>query len=183
MNNKKKSILVLVSLVLLLCFGAGGTLAFLIHQPDPITNEFQPTEVTTTVEEKTENGVKSEVKIKNTGTTEAYIRAAVVITWQDENGNVYGQLPVAGEDKDYTISYDLKNGWSLKSDGFYYWKAEVEPGEVTGTLITSCAPVAGKAPEGYNLCVEIIASGIQSKPAHVVQETWKVTVDSNGNIS
>lgn len=182
MNNKKKSLLVLVSLVLVLCFGAGGTLAYLIHQSGPITNEFQPTKVTTTVEEKVDNGVKTDVKIQNTGSTEAYIRAAVVITWQDTEGNVYGQLPMAGTDKDYTISYDLNNGWSLKADGFYYWNAEVAPSKTTGPLITSCAPVADKAPEGYNLCVEIIASGIQSQPRHVAESVWHVTIGEDGKI-
>ena len=32
----------------------------------------------------------------------------------------------------------------------------------TGILFTRCAPVAGKAPEGYQLSVEILAQSIQA---------------------
>ena len=47
-------------------------------------------------------------------------------------------------------------------------------------MIESCAPVAGKVPEGYDLQVTILADGIQSKPDNVVKEVWKV-VEVNDN--
>lgn len=182
-QNWGKPAALLVSLVLLVGVAVGGTLAYLVTNTDPIENQFTPSKVTTTVEEKLDGNVKKNVKIKNTGDTEAWIRAAVVITWQDENGNVYGGTqPVAGTD--YTIEWNVDEQktdhekWFKGKDGFYYWTKPVKSQEedanncFTGVLITECKLVAGKAPEGYALTVEIIGSGIQSKPADVFNDNW-----------
>ena len=178
MKRKKQTVkpsALLVSLLLLLTVTVGGTLAFLLDSSGPITNVFTPSQVTTRVDESFNGSVKSNVRIQNTGDTAAWIRAAVVITWQDADGNVYGKAPVANED--YTISYDLVSGWEKGDDGFYYWTkpvAATSEGEAsyTGILITECKPVEGKAPEGYHLTVEILGSGIQSLPTSVVTEKW-----------
>ena len=47
-------------------------------------------------------------------------------------------------------------------------------------VLDDIVSVAGKAPEGYNLQVTILADGIQSKPDKVVKEVWKV-VEVNDN--
>ena len=51
---------------------------------------------------------------------------------------------------------------------------------MTNELIKECKAVAGKAPEGYSLSVEIIADAIQSVPTHVVVDSWKVKLDTDG---
>ena len=185
MKHNKKAATLLVSLLLAVCVTAGGTLAFLTDAKG-LTNTFTPSHVTTEVIEDPFDGTtKENVTIKNTGNTEAWIRAAVVITWQDEKGNVYGQMPVEGED--YEIAYDLKNGWIKGDDGFYYWTKPVKSVEEapnncsTGVLIKSCTvggTTAVAPPSGYNLNVEIIGSGIQSKPDDAVEEAWGVTVNT-----
>lgn len=177
--NKSKAIL--VSLLLITCVTVGGTLAYIVADSKPVENTFTPSVVTTEVMEDvtTVPGTKSDVKIKNTGDTTAYIRAAVVVTWQDEAGNVYGQKPVEGED--YNINW-TKNGWAEGDDGFYYYLSSVAAGGETKVLFTDCTPVEGRAPEGYSLAVEILGSGIQSVPDTAVEEAWfnaKVTVDAN----
>ena len=175
----KKSVALLVSLVLVLGAAVGGTIAWMTAQTNHVTNIFEIAKVTTEVVEERNEEVKENVKIKNTGDTDAYIRAAVVVTWQNANGEVYGQAPVA--DQDYTIQFntteqrDSKNNpgkWTLAADGFYYWSGPVAPKALTGVLITSCSPVAGQTPEGYGLNVEIIGSGIQAMPADAVKEAW-----------
>lgn len=183
-----KSKAILVSLLLITCVTVGGTLAYIVADSKPVENTFTPSVVTTEVMEDvtTVPGTKSDVKIKNTGDTTAYIRAAVVVTWQDEAGNVLGEKPV--ERTDYSITYDLKNGWVQGADGFYYWTSPVLSYDensndcYTGVLFTDCTPVEGRAPEGYSLAVEILGSGIQSVPDTAVEEAWsnaKVTVDAN----
>ena len=163
---KKKSLITLVSLLAILCVTVGGSLAFLVDTDDPITNIFNPSEVTTAVTETNEGGVKKNVKITNTGDTEAFIRAAVVVTWQNAAGEVYGKLPVSGTD--YTINFNTNNQddpagkWTKGSDGFYYWSNSVAPNKTTGELISNCTYTAN-APDGYSLAVEIIGSGIQSR--------------------
>lgn len=167
-NRKSKKSILLVSLAAFLILMIGGTLAYIFAQSDDVNNTFIPGEVTTTVDEEFDGKVKENVSIRNTGNVEAYIRAAVVVTWQDEKGNVHSTVPVAGTD--YNISYNLNNdnGWVKSSDGFYYWTEPVKSEDEaqdncnTGILITSCAPIQDKAPEGYALSVEIIASGIQA---------------------
>ena len=161
----KKTVALVVSIALLLSVGIGTTLAYLMDSTDPVVNEFTPSQVSTSVVENFEDGVKSDVRIQNNGDIQANIRADVVITWQDANGNVYGQLPAEGTD--YVIDYG--NGWD-KIDGFYYWNGVVEADDndpsttkdMTGVLIKSVKMAPGAtAPAGYALCVEIIGSGIQ----------------------
>ena len=167
----KKSLILLTALALLLCVSVGGTLAYLFDRTDLVKNTFTPAKVTTFVEEKLENGVKKDVAIKNTGDTTAYLRAAVVVTWQNANGDVWGTAPVLNTD--YTIAFDLNNGWQKGADGFYYWTQPVAKGASTGVLITTCQPISSATPpEGYALCVEILGSGVQSVPTRVVTAQW-----------
>lgn len=174
-RNKKLILLISIAAILILALTAGTTLAWLKASSGPVVNTFEPARVTSQVEEKTDKGIKSEVKIKNTSNIDAYIRATVVINWVDKDGNVAAQKPV--KDTDYTIEYNLSNdGWWQGNDGYYYYSSAVAPEDMTGTLISKCEAVAGKAPEGYSLSVEIIADAIQSVPDKAVREAWNVTV-------
>ncbi|MDD6236210.1 MAG: hypothetical protein PUB00_02395 [Clostridiales bacterium] len=173
----KKSFVLLVSAAVLVFGVVGGTLAWLIAEPQQVTNNFEYAQVSCQVEETFKDNVKSNVSIKNTSNVSAYIRAAVVVTWQDAAGNVYGTNPVA--DRDYTIAFNT-NGWT-KRGGFYYWDQPVEKDGYTGELITTCEPIGGKAPEGYTLCVEIVAEAVQAEPATVVSEAWGFAPVSSEN--
>ena len=153
----KKTVALVVSIALLLCVGIGTTLAYLTDVTGDVVNTFTPSNVNTSVQETVTGTTKSNVRIQNEVNIQANIRADVVITWQDANGNVYGQLP---NDTDYEIVYG--KDWTEK-DGFYYWSAPVAPGDTTGVLIESVKMASGAtAPAGYALCVEIIGSGIQA---------------------
>lgn len=171
LRKSGKTVTLMASLLVVLGLAVGGTVALLFDKTEPVVNTFTPAEVTTTVDETIGDGVKKDVQIKNTGDTEAWIRAAVVITWQDKDGNVWGVAPKAGTD--YKITYQTvtdpttANGWVQGDDGFYYYTSPVAANGETNVLITSCQPVTGQAPDGYNLCVEILGSGIQSYPLNV----------------
>lgn len=158
----------------------GGTLAYLVASAEPITNTFTPITVTTDIDEGFDKEVKSNVKVKNTGDTEAYIRAAVVVTWQNENGEVYLNAPVEGTD--YTVDWTM-DGW-MKIGNYYYHKAPVEANDSTGILFTGCKLKDDVTPpDGYYLNVEILASAIQSQPTSTVENAWKVVkVDENRNL-
>ena len=173
---KKKVSLLLVSLVLIAAIAVGSTVAFIATSTKSITNIFNPANVTIDIEEKFKDGVKTDVKVKNTGNTDAFIRAQIVVTWKDANGNVSATKPV--EDTDYTMTLNTTD-WFLGSDGFYYCKTSVAPnGGSTPVLIEKCEKT-GTPPDGYDLSVEIIASGIQSTPDGAVEEAWKVVSVSN----
>ena len=182
MNGKRvmktKKPVALVALLVLLCCTVAGTLAYLVDKTPEVKNTFEPAKVTTAVDEKFDGTTKSEVKIKNTGNIPAYIRAAVIINWADANGNVYGGgTPVASTEEvtgDYTISYNTDGSWKQIGDYWYYTEPVAADSLTEKALIESCTPVAGKAPEGYNLQVTILADGIQSEPLTAIQEAWHV---------
>ena len=185
MNGKRvmktKKPVALVALLVLLCCTVAGTLAYLVTSTNSVTNTFTPAEVKTEVTESfvEDKGelVKSNVQIKNNGNIDAYIRAAVIINWADANGNV-SATPV--KDGDYVIKYDSSNTWKKIGDYWYYTKPVAADSLTEKALIESCTPVAGKAPEGYDLQVTILADGIQadgvaSNGKTPMEDAWGVT--------
>lgn len=180
--QKSKPSLLLITLIVLMGVLVGLTVAYLVANTDPIANSFVPAKITTEITEDFDNNVKNNVQVKNTGEVDAFIRVAVVVTWQNEAGEVYSIAPVEGTD--YTVTYPTTTGWVKHTDGFYYYTRVVKPTESTDTLLTDCKPVEGKAPEGYTLHVEILATAIQSEPITAVKDAWKVdptTLSAGGN--
>lgn len=59
------------------------------HKTEMITNEFGRAIVACEVVESfnTSSGVKSSIKVKNTGNIDAYLRVSLVSWWEDVNGN------------------------------------------------------------------------------------------------
>lgn len=175
-----RSFVVLASVLVLIIGLVGTTLAFLYDSTTPVINTFTPTKVTGEITEDFKDNVKNNVQVKNTGDIDAYIRAMVVVTWQDDAGNVYATAPVEGTD--YNVSYP-GNGWVKHTDGYYYYTSKVAPNASTGILLTGCKPVEGKAPEGYHLVVEILSDAIQAEPEDAVKEAWSVNVKADGTLS
>ena len=69
-RKTKKSLALVVSLVLIITTVVGGTLAFIMDKTPEIKNTFEPSKITTSVEEDLEGSIKKNVMIKNTGDTE-----------------------------------------------------------------------------------------------------------------
>lgn len=176
MHNKKRSSvkagIVIMAILLTVIVAAGTTLAILLTQTGRVENTFTPSEVTVKVVESFDNTTKSNVKIQNTGNIDAYIRAAVVINWKDASGNMLGETPVAGEGKDYSITYN-ESAW-LKIGDSYYHKTVVTAGGTTENLIENATALQTKTVDGvtYYLNIEILGSGIQSVPDVAVESAW-----------
>lgn len=172
----KRSGILLAAVIVLLAGAVGGTWAFLVAQSEPVQNNFTYAHVRCTINEKFENGVKSDVKIQNTGDIPAYIRARIVVTWKDANGKV-SAVPV--KNTDYTIAFN-ETDWTQQGD-YWYCKTAVDAGGETPVLITKCEK-KGNAPKDYDLSVEILADAIQSEPASAVTEAWGNTpIAASGN--
>ena len=169
----------LLILVAVVSLTTGVVVAYLSTSTEEVSNSFVPeTSETPAVEETFDQKVKQDVSVDVGDPGYAvFVRAAVIVTWQDEDGNVYGKAPEAGVD--YTISYNDTN-WFLK-DGFWYCRESVASGN-TPVLITTCSPIAGKAPDGYSLNVEIMTQTIQALGTTdadgtlAVTDAWGVTV-------
>ena len=179
---KTKKPVALVAILVLLCCAVAGTVAYLVTSTGPVTNTFTPASVTTEVVEEFNGTTKSNVRIKNTGNIDAYIRVAVVANWIDKDGNVYGgATPVAG--KDYTLTPKTNSGWFQGSDGYYYYTNPVAPEAVTTAMFEPITQQQDCADTNYKLQVTILADGIQSVPADAVRQAWGVTVDSSGQLT
>ena len=137
----------------------GAVVAYLSYGTAGVENTFSPAQsVNPSVVETFDGKTKSNVYV-NVGDTEysVYVRAAVVITWKNSDGDVLGTAPVPEE---YTIEYNTDD-WFRGDDGFWYYTQAVPSGENTSALIVTCTPVEGENPEGYSLNVEIIAQTVQ----------------------
>ena len=176
-SKQSLAIKLVICLILLLMISVGGTVAFVVTHTSEIKNTFTESVVRCEVSETFSNNVKSNVSIKNTGDTTAYIRAFVNVTWMNTSGEVASISPI--ESTDYTIDYSFA-GWIKGSDGYYYYSLPVEPNNNTAVLINSCQLLeTASAPEGYYLSVEIVCSAIQSTPISVVSDIWHVQLSGN----
>lgn len=180
LRRPKRLATLLVSLLLVLGVAVGGTVAFLSTRTDSKVNTFTPSKVTCEVTENFENNVKSQVAVKNTGDTTAFIRAAINVTWMSNqdaaNQTVSAKVPL--KNKDYSITLAENTNWIQGADGYYYYQLPVKPQDSTKVLIEECKLLKdASVPDGYHLSVEIVASAIQSAPDSVVQSMWHVTVE------
>lgn len=156
-HRPNKRTVVILSLMLILVFGAGAALAWLATATPQVENAFTPGCVSSEIIETLGSNTKEDVKVQNTGNADAYIRAAVVINLADAGGNIYAIAPEQGTQ--YTISYGVD--WQLLG-GYYYYKGIVNSGDSTTNLINSCIGEAG-IPAGYYLKVQILADAIQAE--------------------
>ena len=159
LGKYKKSHILLLALLLIMTMGVGATVAFLMDRTDAVVNTFNPTSVSVDIEETIDNSTKKDVYIKNNSDIAVYVRAQIIVTWQKDDGTVYGTMPVAG--KDYNISINTTN-WT-QGGNYYYYNGTVPSHDVTENLIVTCTAVLSNLPKDYNLCVEILAEGIQAE--------------------
>lgn len=185
--GRAKALLLIASLAVLLTATVGSTAAWLVSKPAAVENNFVPGKVACQVLEDfgTESGtsVKRNVRVKNTGNTDAYIRVLLVFTWKDDAGNIFSNKPQEG--KDYQIVMDDLTDWIMqKSDAglYFYYKKPVAPDAETGKLIDSLRQIAGvTGPENgkYKLSVDILADAVQADPPEAVEESWGVAVEND----
>ena len=106
----------LLILLSVLSLSTGTVVAYLAASTTPVINSFQAeTDADPQIQETMKDNVKTNVTVKvpDTGYS-VYVRAAIVITWKDEHGNVLPQAPAQG---DYSLT--LGSGWQKKeSDGY-----------------------------------------------------------------
>lgn len=188
----------------------GGVVAYLSDSTGEVKNTFTAEETADpSVAESFDNDTKTDVKIEVGDPGYAvYVRAAVVVTWKDKDGqvvpageNAAGEVMGIWEDADNTVHFTgpvegvnytmtIGSDWFKGSDGFYYHRKPVDKGQsnVTADLIVNCSPVEGKTPVGCGLNVEIVAQTIQAvgttdaDDTPAVTDAWKVNV-VNGELT
>ena len=170
----KKAIILIAAIAVIVSAAVIGTIAYLTSETKTVTNTFKVGTASCEIKETFDGEEKTNVYVTNTGDVPSFVRAAIIITWKDADGNV-SSLPVA--DTDYTIVMSSSK-WTLK-DGYYYYEESLRSGGSTANLIDSIKPVDGKVPEGYYLSVDILAQSIQAEPAQASFEAWGYTPGSS----
>ena len=143
--------IVALCILLALCLVAGSVLAYMFLKTSQLDNQFDPATVTCQVNANNDNTFD----VTNTGDVNAYIRAAIVVNWMDEGGNVRGIAPTESE----SLRVNTTDWQHDPETGYYYYNHYVLPNNVTNDLVT----VYGLAENnGYELCVEVVAEAIQA---------------------
>lgn len=186
----------LLALALAGALAVGGTVAWLTSQSETVTNAFTRANVTTEIDEGFDGAVKKDVKIENTGDVPVYVRAKVVVSWVDGNGNVAANVPdgygcvfknASGAEVS-GLDAQVGDGWMKGADGFWYYEKALkakddasasEADRATSALIAS---VEAKYPAGvaaadaeYHLSVEILSEAIQALPDEAFNDAWGVS--------
>lgn len=172
-----KLAILFIAVVMLIGAVVGSTVAFLVTETKPVENKFSYAKLSTEITEVFTGDTKSNVQIKNTGDTAAYIRATYVVTWRDMSGNIVPSVP---EGYSYSLTKNPDGTWKKIGDYFYY-PTPVEPNSSTLGSLLNCTVTHPDNPE-YVLNVEILASTIQSTPENAVTEAWGVTI-ANGVVT
>jgi len=180
--KNRKAIVMMVSLALVLVMAIGGTLAYLIDSDNSVVNKFLPSDVPNEITEDFDGTVKKDVAVTNNGNVSAFVRAKIVVTWQDASGNVGPTLPVLGTD--YSMDIPANTGW-VKQGDYYYYTQPVAAKATTGVLIAEAKQLA--ANEGYQLSIDILTQSVQSegvddKGNKPVELAWGVDI-VNGNVN
>lgn len=173
-----RTAVLIMAVLLLLGAAVGSTVAFLIDKTEPVENSFEYAKVSCEVTENFTNKKKDNVQVKNTGTTDAYIRATYVVNWVDVKGNIAASDP---EGYSYSLTKNPDSKW-IEKDGYFYYTSPVAPSSSTEGSLLTCTVTYPENPE-YTLSVEVLAEAIQSTPDKAVQEAWGVTVNAGGKLA
>lgn len=171
-SGGRKAALIL-SLCLIFALAVGTTVALLVAHTNAVTNTFTAAKSKITIEEKTDDGIKSEIYVKNEGTATSYVRVKLVMNWVSKDGKT-----ISGEPVNIDVNYDTTK-W-FEQDGIYYYTTPVGPNMTTDNLLQANSPITepteGK-PDGCHLEVTVLAESIQAAPSEAVTESWHVHVD------
>lgn len=178
-SGGRKAALIL-SLCLIFALAVGTTVALLVAHTNAVTNTFTAAKSKITIEENTDNGIKSEIRVKNEGTATSYVRVKLVMNWVDGDGKVVsgGSLPM--------VELNTDGGW-FEQGGIYYYRTPVGPKDsdnaTTANLLKD--PITQtNAPDGCHLEVTVLAESIQAAPSTAVKGAWTaVKVGSDGNLT
>ena len=163
-----RTAVLIMAVLLLLGAAVGSTVAFLTDKTELVKNSFEYAKVSCEVTENFTNNKKDNVRVKNTGTTDAYIRATYVVNWVYAQGNISSSDPAGYK---YTLTANLNNSWTKGSDGYFYYTSPIAPGDSTQGSLLTCTVTYPDNPE-YTLSVEVLAEAIQSVPEDAVKAAW-----------
>lgn len=164
-SGAKRSLVLVVSVLVLLLAVAGGTLAWLTANTGPVVNTFTPAHVSCEVTEDFNGTTKSNVNVTNKSDITAYIRVKLVTYRVNEAGQHIGGTAAIP-------TFMPGQGW-VPHDGYYYYTKPVEPNKKPeADLISSITLESYTDADGGKQVIEVMAEAIQSVPEAAVQAAW-----------
>ncbi len=159
-------------------------LAYMFTKTEKVTNELVRATVNCELSETFDSalGIKSAIRVKNTGNVPEYLRVKLVSYWVDDDGSIVGvpsEMP--------TVSID-SDKWAAGPENTYYYKNSVAPGAQTENLLASSITLTEKTvtimDESVNVrqVLVVIPEAVQANPADAAEELWGVTI-TNGTIA
>lgn len=167
-KRHKRTLLWTLSLLTVIGITAGITMAYLKDKAPTITNNFDKVTVACGVEETFDGMTKKNVNVRNTGTTDAYLRVRLVAFRKDNEDVIGGKADIP--------AFTPGDKW-VKQGEFYYYTLPVKPGEmpdeslIPGMMLQDYTDVDGGVQD-----VTVLAEAIQAAPQKAVQTAWKVTI-------
>lgn len=175
-RNWARPTALILATVTLLALVIGGTVALLKTSTGSVVNEFNFTNVTTTVEEEFNGYEKTAVNVKNTGTTNAYIRVKLVTYRTNDKGEHIGGTAALP-------TFTLGKNW-VEYNGYYYYTLPVAPGASPAANLADKITLTATYDDadGGHQSIDVMAEAIQSEPAEAVGQAWGVTI-ANGKVT
>lgn len=177
-SGAKRSLVLVVSVLVLLLAVAGGTLAWLTANTGPVVNTFDPAQVSCVVTEKFDGKTKSNVNVKNTSDITAYIRVKLVTYRVNDAGQHIGGTAEIPE-------FTPGAGW-VKYGEYYYYTLPVAAGGAPAADLISSINLTGSYndADGGKQVIEVMAEAIQSVPDTAVKDAWGTgfSIDANGKL-
>lgn len=170
----RKEFVLTCSIALLVIGIVGGSLAYLFTHTDPVINTFTPPTVDVDIDETLTTSEKSDVRFKNNSDFPVYMRAMLIINWEDAEGNLAASVPEG-------YSYDnsgIASGW-VENGGYYYYTQAVPAGEYSTNLVDSIKVTAPENAE-YFLVVDVLVETIQAEPEAAVLDAWGINPTTLG---
>ncbi len=165
-RGKRRKIVFLVAVLTVLvgALATGGTIAWLTTDAAPLKNSFASARVTCAVDKTFDAATMklTNVRVRNTGDTSAYLRVRLVTYRQNAAGEIIGGAAALP-------GFTPGSGWE-RADGYYYYADPVPAGGSTAALIAECA--LNTYENGESQVLEVLAEAVQSAPARAVQEAW-----------
>lgn len=120
--------------------GIFGTVAFTMANTGQVTNWFFAADHSTSIEEHVDGELNKDVRVKNNGKSDAFIRVRIVVSPREKVELVYAKNAFNQESADGYWIADLSE---VTGEGYYYFSEEVPYGEATTQLLDAVAPCQG----------------------------------------
>lgn len=202
--NRKRLFRMIAATAIVLCLALTGfTVAFMIGTSGDLINVFSPADFKVEIEEKFDpdppgdTAVKS-VMVENKGSTDAFVRVAIVPTFRKDAGESYagtvdystvgsGFITVTAPDGETKYQLTLNSQWTATwffQNGVFYHIAPLPGNTLSKELLASVSRVSGEAESRFSdMEIEVLLDAVQTEgTVEDAIRNWDAVI-VNGNLA